>query len=617
MDAARPRRRRPRPRRGTVDRPLNARLVRASALIVAPAALALLFSISTTGTLPPPSLEPVFDGAAAGELASRLTAEYPSRIPGTPEAGEAAGWFGETISAFGFTVENDVWSEDVPDLGHVELTNVVAVVPGQSERSIVVVAHRDNRGTALAYGDNASGTAALIELARGFAPRGATIAPRPSRTLVLVSTDGGAYGGAGAARFAGQSRFAEGAFAAVVLDGIAGRGRPRIAIAGDEPRSPAPAFLRTAAARVREQVGIEPSLASVPTQLVDLGIPFAAGEQGPFLGAGVAALTLTTDEAGDPPIPFGDRGTVVSIERLEALGRATESLVGSIDTSLGAAFRTPDTIFLGDRAASGWAVRVTLIVAVVPFALGVLDLVVRSRRRTLPLRPAARALRARLLFWLYAGVLLWLAGVTGILPTGAPLPVPPYSDFVTDWPVAGAALLGLALGFGWTLARRRLVETRGTTPEERLAGYTVALAWLGALSIVIGLLRPYALVFVLPSLYAWLWLPLRTRFWTRAALFGVGLLGPLAGFLIVASQVGLGVLDTAVYLSGLVTIGYVPWTTVLLGLAWITAAAQLGALALGRYSPYAGGREPPPPGPVRAGAYAIAGAVRGRYASSR
>ena len=617
MNAARPPRRRRRPRRGTVDRPLNVRLVRASALIIAPAALALLFSISTTGTLPPPPLDPVFDGAAAGELASRLSAEYPSRVPGTPEAAEAAGWFSETISAFGFTVASDVWLEDVPDLGRVELTNVVATVPGRSERSIVVVAHRDNRGTAVTYGDNASGTAALIELARGFAPRGTSIAPRPNRTLVLVSTDGGAFGGAGAARFAERSPLAEGAFAAIVLDGIAGRGPPRISIAGDEPRSPTPAFVRTAAARVREQVGVEPSLPNVPTQLVDLGIPFAAGEQGPFLAAGVAALALTTDESGDPPIPFGDRGTALSIERLDALGEATESLVGSIDTSVGAAFRTPDTIFLGDRVASGWAVRVTLIVAVVPFALGVLDLLVRGRRRQLPLRPAARALRSRLLFWLYAGVLLWLAGLTGILPTGAPLPVPPYSAYVTDWPFAGAALLVLALVFGWTVARRRLLGARRTTPEERLAGYTVALAWLGALSIVIGLVKPYALVFVLPSLYTWLWLPLRTRFWTRAVLFGLGLLGPLLGFAILASQVGLGILDTAVYLAGLATIGYVPWTTVLLGLAWIAAAAQLGALALGRYAPYAGGQEPAPPGPVRAGAYELSGLLRGRYARSR
>lgn len=617
MDAARPRRRRRQPRRGTVDRPLNTRLVRVSSLIVVPAVLALLFSFSQTGTLPRPALEPLFDAATAAELAAQLSSKYPSRVPGTIGAQDAALWFRETISALGFTVDEDVWLEDIPALGRVELRNVIAVVPGRSEQAIVVVAHRDNAGTALRFGDNASGTAALIELARGFAPRGAAVAPRPQRTLVLVSTDGGAYGGAGAARFASGSPLAEGAFAAVVLDGLAGRGPPRIAIAGDEPRSPAPALVSTAVARVREQAGVEPALPNVPTQLVDLAVPYAAGEQGPFLAVGIAALTLTTVERGDPPIPSGDPSTARSVENLGALGRATEALIGSIDASVGAAFRTPDSVFFGDRVASGWAVRLTLLVAVVPFALGVLDLLVRGRRRRLPLVPAARALRTRVFFWLYAGLILWFAGLAGILPTGAPLPVPPYSSFITDWPVAGLGLLAFALALGWAIARRRLVATRQVTAEERLAGYAMALSWLAVLAIVIGLAKPYALIFVLPSLYAWLWLPLRTRLWPRLVLFGVGLLGPLLGLLILASQTGLNLFDTCLYLASLATIGYVSWGSVLFALAWTAAAAQLAALALGRYSPYAGGDEPPPAGPLRNAIGSMSNSLVRRYTSAR
>src|SRR6187431_3758887 len=83
MDAARPRGRRRRPRRGTVSRPVNTRLVRASSVVVLPALLAALFSVSTTGVLPRPPLEPLFDGQAAADLASRLTTEYPDRVPGT------------------------------------------------------------------------------------------------------------------------------------------------------------------------------------------------------------------------------------------------------------------------------------------------------------------------------------------------------------------------------------------------------------------------------------------------------------------------------------------------------------------------------------------------------
>ena len=44
-------------------------------------------------------------------------------------------------------------------------------------------------------------------------------------------------------------------------------------------------------------------VAFVATQLLDLAIPFAAGEQGPLIGHGVAAVTLTTDDPDDPEIP--------------------------------------------------------------------------------------------------------------------------------------------------------------------------------------------------------------------------------------------------------------------------------------------------------------------------
>jgi hypothetical protein len=208
-------------------------------------------------------------------------------------------------------------------------------------------------------------------------------------------------------------------------------------------------------------------------------------------------------------------------------------------------------------------------------------------------------LRARILFWLYAGFILWVGALTGVFPTGAPLPLPPYSSFLTDWTVAGLLVLGIALVLGWLAGRRRLVPAGVPTAEERLAGYAVALGWLAVVAVLVAIAHPYALVFVLPSLYAWFWLPLRTRPWTRAALYGVGLAGPLVGLLVLADELDLALLDAPMYVCGLVTVGYVPLPSVLLALAWAAAAGQLGALAFGRYAPYAAGAEPPPPGAVR------------------
>ena len=618
MEAARPGGRRRRSRRGTVDRPLNARLVRVSAILVVPALLAFLFSISPTGPLPRFSLAPVFDPNAAARLAAELTTEYPSRIPGSPGAEEAAGWYRTTVATFGLRTQQDVWYESLPDLGRVELRNLVTVIPGRSQQAIVLVAHRDNAGVDSPFGNNASGTAALIELARGFAPQETSPTPRPQRTLVLVSTDAGAYGGAGAARFAAESPYAHGALAAVVLDGLGGPGRPRIAIAGDTPHSPAPTLVRTAAARIREQSGVQPALPGVPTQLVDLGIPYATGEQGQLIAKGIAAVTMTTDDPGDPNVPAGDPAGPVSVTSLGQLGRAAEAVVDSIDSSVGSPLSTRDSIFIGGRVGSGWAARLTLVVAVVPFALAALDLIVRSRRRGLPLRPAVRALRARLLFWLFAGVLVWFAGVVGVLPTGAPLPLPPYSSAVMDWPVAGLSLLAVVLVLVWLVGRRRLLPATRVDPDERLAGYAVALGWLAVVAILVAVGSPYTLVFVLPSLYAWLWLPVRARMWTRTLLYLLGLAGPVAGVVVLANELGLSYPQTLLYIADLVTVGYIAPLTVLLSLAWAAAAAQLAALAFGRYGPYAGGREPPPPGVIRSGIGRLGRRTyRRRYASER
>jgi hypothetical protein len=595
MEAARLRTRGRRLRRGTVERPLNARLVRLGFVVVVPAFLAFLFSISTTGALPRSPLDPLFDAESAASFAETLGVEYPSRVPGSEGAIGAAHWYRETVGSLGLLTEEDVWSEEVADLGTVELRNIVTVVPGRSEESIVLVAHRDNAGAEEPLGENASGTATLIELARGFAPQRLGPDPVPDHTLVLVSTDAGAFGGVGAARFVAESQFAGSAIAVVVLDDL-GPGRPRLAIAGDDPVSPSRALVRTAAARVAEEVGVSPSLPSVPAQLVDLGVPFALGEQGRFLAAGLSAVTLTTETGS---ADAGGGAAAPSVERLGQLGKASEALVSSLDRSVGGAFRTPDSIFFADRAASGWTARLALILSVVPFALGVVDLIVRGRRRGLPFAPALRAQRSRLGVWAFGGVLVLIGAAVGMLPTGAPLPLPPYTSFFESRSVLGVLVLASAFALGWLVARRHLVRVSTPAPEERLAGFVVALAVLGLVAVGLAVLQPYALVFVLPSLYAWLWLPLEAHLAVRGVVYGVGLLGPAVGLVLLGRELGLSVLDAALYVVGLFTVGYLPLGSALLGLAWAAAATQMAALALGRYAPYAGGVEPPPAGPIR------------------
>ena len=86
----------------------------------------------------------------------------------------------------------------MPGLGERTLVNQVMTVPGRSPDEIVILAHRDDDGTGPGANNNASGIAALIQLAGSYGPR----AIRPQHTLVFVATDGGAFGDLGARHFA-------------------------------------------------------------------------------------------------------------------------------------------------------------------------------------------------------------------------------------------------------------------------------------------------------------------------------------------------------------------------------------------------------------------------------
>ena len=288
---------------------------------------------------------------------------------------------------------------------------------------------------------------------------------------------------------------------------------------------------------------------------------------------------------------------------LPCASSAAQSLLVSLDGAAELAHGSSATVVLGDRFVRGWALGLVFVAATIPFLAVVVDLVARCRRRRVPLLPAWRSLRSRLLVALWIGVALWLAVAAGLFPSGAAYPLPPSGDAATDWPIVGLVVVaGLGLA-GWLLARPRLRRLRPPSAEEQLAGYTVALAALGVIAMLTALANPLGLLFVLPSLYAWLWLTQLHATgpgWAKDVLFGVGFAGPVLALVSLGTRFDLGA-DVLVYVTGLATVGYLPWTRVVLLLAWAAVAAQLGALLLGRYAPYADGVSTPPRGRIRQG----------------
>ncbi|MGB2953366.1 MAG: M28 family peptidase [Gaiellaceae bacterium] len=603
MAAAPPSAVHPRARPGSVERPINGTLYRSAWLLFGVPLLIALFSVGRPQALRPPEprLPPVFDRAGAMALASGLSTAFPDRAPGTPGAVGAADWVTGQLQQYGLRINADRFFATIPGRGRVPLVNQTTIVPGRSPEALVVMAHRDDSGTGPGANDNASGVAALIELARSYALTAPASAGArgvsPQHTLVFVVTDGGAFGGIGADRFARTYR---GRVLAVVdLDAIAGRGTPRLVLAGNEPRSPAASLVATAADRVRAQLGRSPGRPSIAGQLIDLAFPFSLYEQGPLVSRGIAAVTVTT--AGDrPPASFNDSAGRLSGARLAQIGRSTQQLLQSLDQGVELAQGTSSYLYLGARIIRGWAVELVLIAALLPFLVAVVDLFARCRRRHVPLAPALRSYRSRLVFWLWTGALFVLFGLLGVWPGGIALPVSPETTAAGDWPVLGLLGLGILSGLGWLVARERLLPRRPVAPPEELAGATAALLVLAVVALLVVATNPFALIFLLPSLHAWLWVPqVRTQpLWQRSAVLAAGFAGPAILLGSLAGRYGLG-LDAPWYLAELIAIHYVTVPVLLIGLGWLAAAAQMTALTAGRYAPYPSAKERPRFGPIR------------------
>jgi hypothetical protein len=182
------------------------------------------------------------------------------------------------------------------------------------------------------------------------------------------------------------------------------------------------------------------------------------------------------------------------------------------------------------------------------------------------------------------------------------------------------ALLGLTVvvGLGWVVARDRLVPRRPATAEEQLAGQTVALLALAIVGLFVVATNPFALLFVLPALHVWLWLPQhqRSRLPARLGLFTLGIVGPAIVVLSLAWRYGLG-FDAPWYLVLLVVVGYVKMTPVVIALAGAAAASQLAAIAAGRYAPYPDVQDRRRRGPIRTLVRAIVLGVRARRTETR
>jgi Peptidase family M28 len=589
-----------RPRRGSLERPISGRIYRAAWLAVAVPLLVAAFSISQPVALQQPRLPPSFDRTTAVQFATELARDYPDRRPGTTGAEQAANWVAARFRDYNFTVQRQEFTADVPGLGNQHFVNLIATAPARvavnvarSQEAIVVVAHRDNLGGSPGANYNASSTGALLELARD------TGSAALSHTLVLVSTDGDVFGSLGSTEFAQDSGLGERLAAVIDLDAIGGRGVPRIHFAGDTPRTPSSTLVATAESSIQAQAQATPIRPNALSQLIDLAFPFSLYGQSPFIGQGTPAVTLST--AGPrPPAAEGDTLAALDQVRMDQMGRSAQALLGSLDSAADVASGTDSYVWTGTRLIRGWTIQFFLLACVLPFLAATVDLFARCRRRHIALGPAFRSLTSRVGLWVWVGLLLAFFSLTGIFPNGEARPISPESTAAGDWPVLALIVFAGLVAVGWLVTRPRLAPNGPVERTEELGGHLAAMLALGVIALVVAAQNPFALIFVLPSLHAWLWLPHASERGRAAALgvYATGFIGPLLLLGSFAFRYELG-FNAVWYLIALTSVGFVPVTLVVAFLAWGAAAAQTGAIAGGRYAPYPAADERPRRGPIR------------------
>ncbi len=446
-----------------------------------PAFLALVILMFSLEARPPayaPGLQPPpFSGTRVALVAEQLLDRFGARVAGSRQDQAAAGFVAEQFAGRGFTTHSYDFRARTVD-GRKQLTNVVGVRPGLSDRRILIVASRD--GVAGGYeGVGSYETATLLEFARVLEGRSLR------HTLVLASVDGGVSGTSGAVELARSLRGPVDAVLAVRnLPGDTTVGEPILADA-DDRYVPATRLVRTGEAAFRVELRRRVGSRSLAAQLVRMGFPLALGEQAAFVGEGRAAISFSP--AGEPLVTPGERAVTTA----GAGGRAVLRTLLALDrTELAHKLERP-ALVIGGKRIPGWSITLLVGMLILPLLVVGVDSWARARRRG---ESSVRGIAAPLVAivpLVAAALLLRALGTAGVIDAPA-LPADPAAYSGTVAVVVGIVLILLVLAA--LLAVGRLsAHAAGAGGEAGLA------LWIAVSMVAAFALNPVAAAFALPA----------------------------------------------------------------------------------------------------------------------
>jgi hypothetical protein len=559
---------------------IDLRLYRYALLAVPVVLVVAMFSLqgvpaSLNAGIPPDA----FDPTSAAPLAKELATAAPYPTPGSGSDDKLA----EQVKSQFAAIDDATVSEQTFDgsfRGHdVHLRNLIATLPGESNRQIALIAPRDvARGSGAAT--SAAATAALLEIAESFS------GTAHHKTLVFVSADGSSIGALGTKRFIADYSDSSLLDAAIVLSqpALAHPAAPLVIPWSTGPQSTASQLDETANATVSKELAMPAGDEGPLADLFRLALPAGLGDQGPLIESGLPAVRLSAD--GELPIdPGRDTSESFDNDTFARFGRAALSLILTLDASPGAIEHGPNGyVGLAGNLLPGWTIALLALSLLVPAGLAA-GAGLASATRT-PIE-AVRGIVYTLLRALpFIGALLVILGtaLVGLLPS----PDFPFDPRIEALGTGGTVSVIVALLVYCLIA----FFLRPLRPPPARAIMTAAPAALLVASLAtfgIWLVNPYLGLVVSVGLQAWVLAAARLAP-GRLPAAGLVLLGLIPVLVLFANlagrfEAGIGVWHDLVLMVADGQIGTAPTV-----LACIGAGAGVALVAVS-------GREPGRPSP--------------------
>src|SRR3954453_3221225 len=392
---------------------IDLRLYKFALLAVPVAAVIAMFSLqsvppSLSGGVPPDA----FDPATAAPLAKQLANDAAYPTPGSSADAAMGDQVKQQFSAIdGATVAEQKFSGSFN--GHdVDLRNLIATLPGESNRQIALIAPRDvARGSGAVT--TAAATAAMLQIADSFS------GSSNHKTLVFVSTDGSSIGAQGARRFIRDYSDAGLLDAAIVLSQPAVRDpkAPLVIPWSTGPQSTASQLDNTASSIVSEETATPAGDEGPLSDLFRLALPAGLGEQGPLVNAGIPAVRVSSGGAL-PPEPGEDTPENFDTDTFARFGRASLALILALDATPDGVEHGPGGyIGLAGNLLPGWTIAMLALALLLPVAIGAGAGLASAARSPIEAARSFLWTGLRTVPFLASLVLFGLATLIGLMPS--------------------------------------------------------------------------------------------------------------------------------------------------------------------------------------------------------